>query len=152
MDFGILKFVFHVKVDTSPKVGDTCRVSLLGDKERPRDYKGHLPYKDGEPIKWSDQMYTIEKKRVNRVQGSVKVFAGGRWRFWPSEVLVVPANTVPSSRMGEDGNVDYGPMESTRKNVPVAKPTKSKKITLDPFDTRNIVRGRRRRKKVNYRE
>ena len=138
-----------------PQIGDSCRVSLLGEKERPRDYKGHLPYdKDGKAIKWSDEMHTVEKKRVNRVQGSIKVFAGGRWRFWPSEVLIVPADTVPSSRLGQDGNADFDPAAypAARRDMPVARTTKSKKIKLDPFDTRNIVRGRRRRKKISYKE
>ena len=118
----------YKQAKNEPKVGDTCRVSLLSEKERPRDFKGHLAYdKNGLPIKWSDELYTVEKIRTNRVLGSVKVFAHERWRFWPSEVLIVPATTVASAVWGEDGNVDFEQQaqkpvrRSARRRIPVQR-------------------------------
>ena len=106
-----------------PKIGDSVRVSLLAEKELPRDYKGHIAYKQGVPVKWSDEIFVVEKKLRNKTRGSVKFLVGGRWRFWPSEVQLIPENTVDSSVMGQDGNVDWvkpraGKRKSSRKRKP----------------------------------
>ena len=103
-----------------PNVGDSVRVRLIGEKELPRDYKGHLAYRHGVAVKWSDELYRVEKKRTNQTLGTVKLFIGGRWRFWPSECQLVPSDTQESAMMGQDGNVDYkaqrrGTRRSTRK-------------------------------------
>jgi hypothetical protein len=91
-----------------PAVGDSVRTRIPTEK-LPMDYKGHLAYKRGVPIKWSDGLHRVERKSITTSTGQVRVFVQGRWRFWPSEILTVPANTVPSSVMGQDGNIDYEP-------------------------------------------
>ena len=90
-----------------PSVGDSVRVRIPGEKELPRDYKGHIAYRHGVPVKWSDKLHRVEKKRANKTLGTVKLLVGGRWRFWPSEAQFVPADTEESSMWGQDGNVDY---------------------------------------------
>ena len=112
----------HVKrkpLSDEPSIGDSVRVRLIGEKELPRDYKAHLPYRKGVAVKWSDKMYTVEKKRLNNTLGTVKLFVDGRWRFWPSECQLVPADTNESLVMGTDGNIDFkqqrrGSRRSTR--------------------------------------
>jgi hypothetical protein len=37
----------------APVVGDSVRVRVASTKQLPRDYKGHLPVKEGVPTKWS---------------------------------------------------------------------------------------------------
>ena len=71
------------------------------------DYKGHLAYKDGLAIKWSDELHRVEQKRVSSELGTVRVLVAGRWRFWPSEVQSCVADTNNSMVWGQDGNVDY---------------------------------------------
>ena len=90
-----------------PAVGDSVRVRLIGEKELPRDYKGHIAYREGVPVKWSDKLHRVEKKRANKTLGTLKLLVGGRWRFWPSEAQLVPADTEESSMWGQDGNVDF---------------------------------------------
>ena len=103
-----------------PNVGDSCRISLLGEKERGIGYKGHIGYDDlrgGTPTKWSAAIYKVQSKRVNRAQGSVKLKVNGQWYF-SSEVLIVPADSVQPVTMGQDGNIEFrqprGPRRSAR--------------------------------------
>jgi hypothetical protein len=132
-----------------PKVGDSVRVSLLSEKELPRDYKGHLGYdRDGKPRKWSDELSTVTKVFRNKQTGGIRVKVDGKMLFWPSQVQVVPVNTMPSAVWGQDGNIDapkqrLGERHSSK--LKVAKKTKSKKIKLD-LDESNIIVGRRRRR------
>ena len=72
-------------------------------------FKGHIAFRNGVPIKWSKEIFVIKKKRVSRELGWVKVFVDDRWRFWPSEVQVVPADSMESAVWGQDGNVDFVP-------------------------------------------
>ena len=100
-----------------PQVGDSIRVRIASSKQLPRDYKSHLPYdKNGLPSKWSTDLHRVEKKRVNRTTGAVRLYAAGRWLFWPGEVLQVPADTEPSAVWGRDGNVDYVAPKIGRRN------------------------------------
>lgn len=139
------------KTRQMPKVGDSARISLLTEKELPRDYKGHLAYdRDGLPIRWSDKLYTIKKVYQNKETGVVRVKVDNRILFWPSQVLVVPISTVESAVWGQDGNIDYvkqrlGERHSSKQKV--AKTSKSKKIKLD-IDVSNIIVGKRRRKRT----
>ena len=92
-------------------------------KELPMDYKGHIAYRHGVAVKWSDELYTIEKKLVNKGRGTVKLLVDGRYRFWPTEVQWVPSDTQESSVWGQDGNVDFkksepGVRKSSRKRGP----------------------------------
>ena len=90
-----------------PSVGDTVRTRIPSESKLPMDYKGHIAYKFGVPIKWSDKLHRIEKKRVSKELGTVRVLVNGRWRFWPSEVQACPENTNVSEVWGQDGNADY---------------------------------------------
>ncbi len=108
-----------------PNVGDSCRISLLGDKERGIGYKGHIAYDDlrgGVATKWSEQIHVVQKKRVNRNQGSVKLKVDGKWYFWPSGIQIVPADSVLPKTMGQDGNIEFrqpqGRRRSRRKKFP----------------------------------
>jgi hypothetical protein len=111
--------ISHKPRANEPSVGDSVRVRIPSEKVG-MDYKSHLPYdKLGRAVKWSDKMHRVEKKRVSSSSGVVKVLAGGRWRFWPSEIMNVPADTQESKKMGQDGNIDYvsqkrGARRSTR--------------------------------------
>jgi hypothetical protein len=117
----------HRRVQNVPRVGDRVRISLISEgKERPLDYKGHLAYRRGIPIKWSDKIYTVEKKLNNKARGTIKLFVHGRYRFWPTEVQWIPEDTVPSAVMGQDGNIDYdedvrGRRRSSRKKKKVKR-------------------------------
>ena len=134
-----------------PKVGDSVRVSLLSEKELPRDYKGHLGYdRDGKPRKWTEELKTVTNVFRNKQTGGIRVKVDGKMLFWPSQVQVVPVNTVPSAVWGQDGNIDapkqrLGERHSSK--LKVAKKTKSKRIKLD-VDESNIIVGRRRRRKT----
>ena len=84
--------------------------------------KLYAAYKRGVPVKWSDGMHRVEKKRVSGELGTVKVFVAGRWRFWPHEVQTVPSDTENSSVWGQDGNVDYvAPRRGGRRSTRVRK-------------------------------
>ena len=88
-----------------PNVGDSVRVRLMSEK-LPQDYKSHFPYsKEGLPIKWSQELYRVERKTVG-TNGVVRVFVDGRLRFWPSEVLTVAGSEEPPT-FGTDGNIEY---------------------------------------------
>ena len=100
---------------SAPLVGDSVRVRVASTKQLPRDYKGHLPIKEGVPTKWSLNIHKVEKKRVNAATGAVRVFADGRWRFWPSEILAVPATTEESRVFGKDGN-EFTALRTGRRN------------------------------------
>ena len=112
----------HTPKATEPNIGDSVRVRLPGEK-LPMDYKGHLPYRRGVPVKWSEQLYRVSRKRLNRQLGSVKLLVGNRWRFWPAEVMLVPPDTVDvPETWGQDGNVDYkAPRRGTRRSERVRK-------------------------------
>ena len=105
-------------------MGDTVRISLIGEgKELPRDYKGHIAYRHGVAVKWSDELYTVEKKLENKGRGTVKLFVDGRYRFWPTEVQWVPEDTQESAVWGQDGNVDYkAPVLGSRRSTRIPKP------------------------------
>ena len=96
-------------------VGDSVRVRVASTKQLPRDYKGHLPLKEGVPTKWSLDIHKVQKKRVNSTTGALRLYADGRWRFWPSEVLAVPAVAEESRVFGTDGN-EFTAVRSGRRN------------------------------------
>jgi len=75
----------------------------------------HLPVKEGLPTKWSLDIHKVQKKRVNATTGALRVYADGRWRFWPSEVLAVPAVAEESRVFGTDGN-EFTAVRTGRRN------------------------------------
>ena len=115
--------------ENEPSVGDSVRVRIPGEKMA-RDYKGHLAYnQQGLPIKWTDELHIVEKKRVSKRLGTVRVLVNDQWRFWPAEVQMVPADTVPSAVWGQDGNVDFE--MSDAKPVRVSKRKKRVRQRMD---------------------
>ena len=58
----------------------------------------------------------MQKKQIS-ANGVVRVYVDGRYRFWPSEVLSVPRDTMAPPTWGTDGNLEYkAPVQGARKS------------------------------------
>jgi hypothetical protein len=137
------------------KKGDFVRIRVAKQKLG-LDHKSHLGFKGDyfdQPVNWGNEVYHIVDKKRLRVRRTQRFLLNNKLWYNRTDLLKVPEAKKynPDDRMPRVNKKTFEKKKYEPEPEPKPKKKVSKKINLN-VGTENIVRGRRRRKRINYAE
>ena len=137
------------------KKGDFVRIRVAKQKLG-LDHKSHLGFKGDyfdQPVNWGNEVYHIVDKKRLRVRRTQRFLLNNKLWYNRTDLLKVPEAKKynPDDRMPRVNKKTFEKKKYEPEPEPKQKKKVSKKINLN-VGTENIVRGRRRRKRINYAE